>query len=102
MNTIEHLLTCLGEEGAEIAHITSKAIRFGLHERWAKNPDESKPSNAERLIDELNDLLGVADMLVERGEIPANWMNIPKQEAKKEKVRKYMRYAKVDCGTLND
>jgi len=100
MNTIEHLLVTVGEEGCEIAHITSKALRFGLQERWARNPDENKPSNCERLVDELNDLLGVVDMLVELGEIPANWMNIPKQEAKKMKVKKYMKYAKEDCGTL--
>ena len=102
MTTLEHLLVVVGEEGCEVAHIAGKALRFGLAERWARNPDESKPSNAERMVDELNDLLGAVDMLVELGVLPANWMNIPKQEAKKEKVRKYMTYARNDCGTLRD
>lgn len=52
------------------------------------------PTNREKLIGELNDLLGVADMLVERGELPANWMDPARQARKKKRVYDYIEYAR--------
>jgi hypothetical protein len=92
MNAIQHLLTCLGEEGAEIAQDTSKCNRFGCNDRNFLNP--TGPTNTERLVNELNDLLGVAEMLVTEGVIPANWMDREKIAAKKEKVLNCMEYAR--------
>lgn len=108
MNTIEHLLTCLGEEGAEIAKDCSKSNRFGLDDIYATiHPDGSRTiknemgTNRERIVDELNDLLGVAELLVEYDVLPANWQSEEKQRAKRVKVRKYMAYAH-SVGRLQD
>lgn len=97
MNTTEHLLTCLGEEGSEISQDVSKCLRFGLSDRNVLDP--TGPTNCERLVNELNDMLGVASLLSEFGIIPANWMDPEKQIAKKRKVRKFMGYA-VTVGAL--
>lgn len=101
MNKTEHLLTCLSEEGVEISHIIHKALRFGLHERWPNNPNAAKPSNCERLIDELNDLLGVISLLEDEKILPPNWKSDHKRLAKREKVLKYMIYARGE-GALKD
>lgn len=61
MNRTEHLLTCLAEECAEVAQRVSKALRFGLDERQADQPDD----NAERIRMEMYDLLAVYRMLSE-------------------------------------
>lgn len=92
MNTVEHILTCLAEEGSEVTKDVTKSLRFGLDDRNILNP--TGPTNRERLIDELNDLLGVTWLLVDEGVLPPNWMNAEKQIAKKEKVLKFMQYAK--------
>lgn len=56
MNIEEHALLVLMEECAEVAHAASKIIRFG----WdVLNPYELKgPTNREKLIEELSDLIG--------------------------------------------
>ena len=97
MNKQEHLLTILGEEGAEIAQIVSKINRFGLEEVNVLEPDG--PDNRDRLVDELNDLLAVADLLVEDGIIPSHWQSAEKRSKKIEKVRRFMGYAEK-IGTI--
>lgn len=99
MNLQEHLLTCLGEEGCEVGQITSKALRFGINDVNVLKPDG--PSNEQRLIDELNDLVAVADLCVAYGILPKDWQNKDKQKAKMRKVEKFMAYA-VSKGTLID
>lgn len=99
MNAIEHLLTVIGEEGCEVTQAASKSLRFGLDGRNVLNP--TGPTNRERLIDELNDILGAADMLVDFGVLPPNWIDAEKQIAKKRKVRQFMGYA-VKAGSLSD
>lgn len=92
MNIVEHLLTTMGEEGCEIACECSKMCRFGVHD---KNPnDPAGPTNTERLVRELNDLLGVADLLVAQGVLPADWQSREAQAAKQEKVERYWEYAR--------
>jgi hypothetical protein len=92
MNHLEHLLTCLGEEGGEIAQQCSKSLRFGLSDRNVLNP--TGPTNKERLIVELNDLLAVADMLADRGILPRDWPSKDLQIAKKARVKKFMDYSR--------
>jgi hypothetical protein len=94
LNETEHLLIVLSEECAEVAHRVSKALRFGMVE---VQPGQSK-SNAERVTDELTDLLAVAEMLVERGVLPPHG-NPMHMNQKREKVQAFMRYA-ADCGAL--
>ena len=95
MNVTEHLYTCLAEEGSEIAKDCAKANRFGPNDR--EFPDG--PTNREKLVDELNDLIGVTKLLVEMGELPVDWESVEKQAAKKSKVMKFMNYA-ASVGTL--
>jgi len=88
---IQHLLTCLAEECAEVAQRVSKAQRFGLQEVQPGQP----LNNAERIVKELNDLWAVVEMLdlchVDRAAI----------EEKKRKVTQFMEYA-AKCGTLTE
>lgn len=99
MNLTEHLLTCLGEEGAEIAQDTSKSTRFGLADVNFLKPDG--PDNRHRLIAELNDLLAVAEMLVATGDLPPDWQSAEMKAAKKAKVIRCMEYAHA-VGALDD
>jgi hypothetical protein len=57
------------------------------------------PTNAERLVAELNDLVAVADMLAEYGAIPHTWRDASAQITKREKVLKFMKYAQ-ETGAL--
>jgi NTP pyrophosphatase (non-canonical NTP hydrolase) len=93
MNRTEHLLTILGEECAEVAQRCSKAVRFGLEE---SQPGQEK-TNAERISEEMSDLIGVFEMLLASSSVPL--MSGDLIEAKKAKVEKYLAYSK-HCGTL--
>lgn len=99
MNAIEHVISVLGEEGAEIAQMTSKINRFGLDDRNILDP--LGPTNRERLIKELNDLVGTADMLVDMGILPKDWYRANEQVLKQRKVKQFMEYA-VNHGTLKE
>lgn len=92
MNINEHLLTCLNEEAVEIALDVDKALRFGLDDR---NPlDRTSNTNRERIIAELNDLLGVVSLLVDSGIIPKNWESPSAQSKKVQKILSFMNYAR--------
>jgi len=94
MNHTEHLLSCLAEECAEVGQRVSKAMRFGLGE---VQPGQAL-TNAERIADELVDLLAVVGMLEEEGilDVPRDPVAI---QRKKDKVRTFMVYA-AECGAL--
>lgn len=97
MNRIEHLLTCVSEECAEITQAVDKALRFGLDDG---SPDKTT-TNAEDIVKELHDLIGVIELLDEAGAIPYVH-SIDTQKAidnKKAKVEKYLEYSK-SRGTL--
>ena len=85
MTEQEHILTCLAEECAEVIKEVTKILRFGLDDgydgKW----------NSKTLNEELNDLMGVIDMLPDFGvkvDITDEAM-----EAKQKKVKKFMQYA---------
>jgi len=63
MNRVDHLLWTLAEECAEVAQRASKAARFGLEE---VQPGQEF-TNAERLMHEYADLIGIMDVLVRDG-----------------------------------
>ena len=117
MTKIQYLLVCLAEESAEVAQRATKALRFGLGE---SQPGQSL-TNAERILDELEDLQIIVEMLREEGALSHSlsesiqprpiapstldqsrsvgrlyWDRI---KAKRAKVKKYMDYA-VQCGTV--
>jgi hypothetical protein len=91
MNIEEHLLICASEECLEIAKDISKALRFGLNDRNVLDPEG--PTNRERIVNEINDLIGVLDMLEDHDILPRHWHDYEKQEAKQEKVNKFIDYA---------
>lgn len=110
MNDLEHKLTCLGEECTEVAicanelaisanlvaQRVSKALRFGLEDVQV----EQAYTNGQRLISELNDLMGAVELLIEKGVV--EWsVDREAVEAKKERIKKYLAYSK-ECGTLQD
>jgi len=95
LNTTEHLLTILAEECAEVAQRATKALRFGLEEVQ----EGQDLTNAERLADELDDLLGVVRILYGVRKIRAS--DQEKQHAKMLKVAEYLEYSK-ERGTLRD
>lgn len=84
MNKREHLWTILQEECAELIQVVSKIKRFGIVNT---NPTLKK-LNVEILNDELNDILGVIDSLVDEG-IPIV-IDTRKIEAKKEKIKHFL------------
>lgn len=103
MTREEHLLTILAEECSEVAQRASKAIRFGLLEI---EPGQPK-TNAERIMDELNDLIAVYQMLA--GPMVSPTMEAFRMDpddmwaairAKQAKVEKFLRYSS-ELGTLD-
>lgn len=88
MNKIEHLLTCLVEECSEVQKEATKALRFGLDDKWKNNPDQ-----AEKIIVEVCDLVAVLEMLIDEGALPVLGIEDKLIKKKKEKVLEYMQYA---------
>ena len=84
---IEHLLACLIEECSEIQQAATKALRFGVDDKF-----EDYPTPRQQLNAEANDLLAVIEMLSDEG-ILTEAGNAHSIKAKKEKVLKYMQYA---------
>lgn len=95
MTTTEHLLTILGEECAEVHQRASKALRFGL--------DEIQPgqtlTNAERVMQEFDDLYAVVLMLQNRALLPGRTAR--NVQEKQDKVNKFICYS-AECGTLSE
>lgn len=87
MKRQDQLLIRLGEECSEVAQRTSKAVLFTLEE----TQEGQKLNNSERLTEELNDLIGVMEMLIDEGFIPP--VNREMIENKKVKVEKYIKYS---------
>ena len=95
MNRLEHLLTILTEECAEVQQATTKALRFGLDEGR-----DIKVLNSQRMNLEMNDLFAVIEMI--NDEVGQFMYRDSRLLARKiEKVEKYLSYSK-ECGTLTD
>lgn len=95
MDRKEYLLTCLIEECSEVQKEATKALRFGLDDNW-----KDRGRQADRIVHEFIDLIAVYDMLINEGLLN----NVTTEEMiqmKKERVHKYMDYAR-DRGTLVD
>ena len=90
MTKIEHLLSTLAEECAEVGQRASKALRFGLHE---VQPGQSD-NNVRRIEIELADVMATAELL---GLV----IREDEKAAKKIKLAKYLDYSR-DLGTLED
>ena len=102
MNRVEHLLTQLGEECAEVAQRSSKAARFGLLEVQDAPENVGHLNNSERIIVEYADILAVVEMLADEGHLVINHETLALlKKAKKEKIEKYLLYA-AKVGTLTE
>jgi hypothetical protein len=71
MTEDEHILTTVAEEGVEVAQRVTKALRFGLQE---VQPDPvfnpRALDNADRIREEMEDLLGAYFVAERRGLVP--------------------------------
>lgn len=96
MNRQQYLLNKLAEEATEVAQQALKAAQFGLDEA---EPEQRK-SNAERCHDEIDDMLGVIEMLNE--EFGFNFQSqMDRRMMKKQKVNKYAAYS-AELGLLKE
>jgi hypothetical protein len=89
LNMQEHLLTILGEEGAEVSQAVSKIMRFGLNDI---NPKTNR-TNYEALVTELNDVAAILEMLSEVGMSFPGLYDRAEMDAKKARVRNMMEYS---------
>lgn len=90
MNRTDHLLVIVAEECAEVAQRATKALRFGLSE-----VQEGQPlNNAERLMEEYADLVGVIEMLQAEGHLP----DVPRARVdfKKAGVERWLGHSKAN------
>lgn len=90
MNIIEYLLVCVSEEGSEVSQAACKAARFGISDA---HPDRDMLPNNEYLVREVNDLLGVLELLQEYGAPIQGIGDRDAIEAKKVRVKKFMVYS---------
>lgn len=96
MNTQEHLLSCLAEECNEVAKDCSKAMRFGLDDKYKELTPRQNISH------EIADIWAVIELLKENNiDLTNGYMNRQVIDAKKEKLKYYMKYAKK-YGALKD
>lgn len=96
LNVDQHLLTKLIEECSEIQKRTCKALVFGIDDRDCTRiarGEKDVPTERERIWDEINDFVGVVEMLCERGMFPAELDRV-KVAAKKLKLQKFMQYSR--------
>lgn len=97
MNRTEHLLTCLGEECAEVAQRVSKALRFGLDEI---QPGQDQ-TNAQRIVEELDQVLAVARILEIEQVLPRTCADAAVVNHKLEKIERFMAISR-EQGVLSD
>lgn len=96
MTENEHLLLCLAEECDEVGQRVMKALRFGLNEIQPGQPF----MNSERIVQELQDLISVADILCNRGVLADAYPMPETIAAKTAKIAKFMAIARRE-GTLS-
>jgi hypothetical protein len=91
MSPLEHVLACLAEECSEVIHATTKAMRFG----WDDGHPNGSTNNAQDMVREINDLLGVIEVLKQMP-LPLEGLGDPEQiAAKQAKVLRLMAYAEA-------
>jgi hypothetical protein len=88
MNRQEHLLVILAEECAEIQQEIAKALRFGLDDVYLP---ESTETNAESIIREVADFMGVLKML--QTEFYLDRVDHNRFELKRKRVEEFLKYS---------
>jgi NTP pyrophosphatase (non-canonical NTP hydrolase) len=85
-NQTTEVLLILQEECAEVTQAISKCFRFGIDGR----KDGEDRTNAERLEEEVGDLLAMIELLQQTEEFKNSWGNITVAKAAKfEKLKKW-------------
>jgi NTP pyrophosphatase (non-canonical NTP hydrolase) len=85
-NQTTEVLLILQEECAEVTQAISKCFRFGIDGR----KDGEDRTNAERLEEEVGDLLAMVELLQSTEEFKNSWGNIEfAKKAKFEKLKKW-------------
>lgn len=84
MNNVQYLLTKLAEECVEVAQMAHKCQQFGMYEKQPGNPK----SNVQRLHDELNDVMGIIQLLNDE----ECFSFLPSEEAIANKIQKVYHY----------
>lgn len=98
MNRAEYLLAKVAEESGEISVAAMKCAVFGSDDvNVLKRDVPGYPNNAELLAQEIDDLIGVREMLRREGLIRA--VSAERVAAKIAKVEKWMEYSR-EKGTL--
>lgn len=96
---ITHLLACMAEEGGEVGKECMKSIRFGLDDQVTLDPYGPRgtqgPTNRQKIVAELNDVMAVASLLVGQGIIPPDWQDEEAQSRKRLKVMAYADYGET-------
>lgn len=94
----EHLLACLAEECGEVSKECHKALRFGMDDQVTLDPlgprGTEGPTNREKIIMELNDLMGVVHRMVAFGFLPPEWRDSSRIARKVLKLKQYEDYAR--------
>jgi hypothetical protein len=96
---VEHIATTLIEECQEVGKDTCKALRFGFEDRRPSEP--GGPTNAERIREEVLDVIGSYQMLAREGVVmPLSVDDMVNAYAcKSHRIEVHMPYA-VERGTL--
>jgi len=102
MTIRQYYLSKLAEECCEVGQRAIKQMQFGPFESQAKGPSQNKTGDAElnnlqRLRKEVNDLLGVLDVLEDIGELPriSGWELLKAKNEKRRKMAKYLHYSQA-------
>ncbi len=97
MTPEEHLLLKLAEECGEVGKEVSKALLFGWGDRITYEPAGPRgvegKTCGEKIVEELNDLMGVIESLVRVGILPEDWQNPAKQASRPLRLARFMVYA---------
>ncbi len=98
MNEQQYLLTCIAEAASEVVKDATKAIRFGLYDF---NVHNGNIPNAQRLIQELNELNALVKLAGTKGFLDISMLG--NEAIENNKIMKYEKYAQYarDCGTLD-
>lgn len=94
MSIRQYFLLKLIEECAEVAHVAAKQMQFGGEGTHPRKVEEG--TNRLRLRSEINDLLAIVDILVERDEIPdiSTEELFTAKEAKRGKIAKFLGHSR--------
>lgn len=97
MDKVDYLVNVLTEECCEVGQRACKAVRFGLYE----TQEGHTQNNLQRLIGELNDILGTIETLQEEGVDFSEFGDRMAVDRKKASIKKYFTRS-IEHGKLEE